>query len=563
MGGMIRSRLFWKLFLGFTLVNVLAAVALVFATWAWQKDRAAQLVEHELNTAALLLTEDAIAWAQDPSEANAQRLRDLADRIAIDLRVSRGGGERLEVLTHGGGDAESVYTHRVLSDGTGNVGELWLERPAQTLAQTLGKLWGVYAFYAPLVALLMVAAGYGVIAHLVGPVLALNCAARAMAKGDYQQRAFITNRDELGVLARSFNQMSEELGQRLTELQESDRRQATVLGGMIEGVIAIDDRQRVLFANSAAGRLFDFLPPEVEGRPLLEAARNHSLHQAATTSIASRTPQRLEIDWDERVLSVQVTPLLGEPATGAIIVLHDTTELRRLENLRRDFVANVSHELKTPLSTIKANAETLLRGAMDDKEHRGKFLRGIDEQSDRLSELIHDMLNLARIESAQQPFEIQSMSISKAVEECIEDHQHRAASKQIELSASTDAEAGADLVKADREGLRVILGNLVDNAIKYTPAGGSVQIAWSAEGEDAGRRVRIAVSDTGVGIPEEKLTRVFERFYRVDDARSRHLGGTGLGLSIVKHLAQAFGGSVEVKNLSEQGACFSVLLPSA
>ncbi|QDT70137.1 Alkaline phosphatase synthesis sensor protein PhoR [Planctomycetes bacterium MalM25] len=561
---MVRSRLFWKLFLGFTLVNVLAAVALVFATWAWQKDRAAQLVEQELNTAALLLTEDAVAWAKDPSEANAKRLRDLADRINIDLRVSRSGNQTLEAPKHGRDRdaAQSVHTHRILSDDSGGVGELWLERPAQTLTQTLGKLWGVYIFYAPLVALLMVAAGYGVIAHLVGPVRALNRAARAMANGDYQQRAFITNRDELGVLARSFNQMSEELGQRLTELQESDRRQATVLGGMIEGVIAIDDRQRVLFANSAAGKLFDFLPPEVEGRPLLEAARNHSLHQAATTSIDSRTPQRLEIDWDERVLSVQVTPLVGEPATGAIIVLHDTTELRRLENLRRDFVANVSHELKTPLSTIKANAETLLRGAIDDKEHRGKFLRGIDEQSDRLSELIHDMLNLARIESAQQPFEIQSVEVSRAVEECIENHLHRAESKRIELTMSPPEGEAVHLVKADREGLRVILGNLVDNAIKYTPEGGAVWIAWGAEGEHAGRRVRIEVSDTGVGIPEEKLTRVFERFYRVDDARSRHLGGTGLGLSIVKHLAQAFGGSVEVENQPEQGACFAVLLPS-
>lgn len=561
---MVRSRLFWKLFLGFTLVNVLSAVALVFATWAWQKDRAMQLIERELNTAAMLLKEDAIAWAKEPNEANAERLIERAERVKVGVRVIRSGKERLETGLGPKGDPndpQPVSTHLVLTDDTGRVGEMWLERPTESLAETLGKLWGVYATYAPLVALLMVAMGYGVIAHLVGPVRVLNRTAQAMASGDYQQRAFITNRDELGVLARSFNQMSEDLGERITQLQESDRRQATVLGGMIEGVIAIDENQRVLFANAAAGKLFDFLPPEVRGRPLLEVARNHSLHQATCTAIESRTPQWQEIEWEERILSVQVTPLVGEPATGAIIVLHDTTELKRLENLRRDFVANVSHELKTPLSTIKANAETLLRGAMDDKEHRGKFLRGIDEQSDRLSELIHDMLNLARIESAQQPFEIQSVSVSEAVEECIENHLQRAESKQIALSAAASDANAADFVKADREGLRVILGNLVDNAIKYTPEGGAVQIAWNAEGEGAAKRVRIRVSDTGVGIPEEKLSRVFERFYRVDDARSRHLGGTGLGLSIVKHLSQSFGGSVEVENLPEQGACFSVLLP--
>lgn len=233
---MVRSRLFWKLFLGFTLVNVLSAVALVFATWAWQQDRATRLMESDLNTAALLLTEDAIAWAKDPTQMNADRLKEQAELVRIAVRVVRARNETLRAGPEPPTDAdapEPLHTHRVLTDASGRLGEMWLERPTESLEATLGELWSVYATYTPLVGLLMVAIGYGVIAHLVGPVQVLNRTARAMAGGDYQQRAFITNRDELGVLARSFNQMSEELGARISQLQESDRRQATVLGGMI------------------------------------------------------------------------------------------------------------------------------------------------------------------------------------------------------------------------------------------------------------------------------------------------------------------------------------------
>jgi two-component system phosphate regulon sensor histidine kinase PhoR len=335
-----------------------------------------------------------------------------------------------------------------------------------------------------------------------------------------------------------------------------------VLGGMIEGVVAVDDRQRVLFANDAAGRLFDFDPHEVEKRPLLEVVRSHPLHQAVKAAIASRAPQRLEVEWDARFLSVQVTPLIGEPA-GAVVVLHDTTDLRRLENLRRDFVANVSHELKTPLSTIKANAETLALGAVDDKEHRMRFIDGISKQSERLEALIQDMLTLARIESAQQPFDIAKINLEKAITSCLKDFADRAHTKQVELRATPPQGIDKVLVRADRNGFRVILSNLVDNAVKYSPDGGTVTVSWAPMTVNGSPMVRIEITDTGSGIPEEKQARVFERFYRVDEARSRDRGGTGLGLSIVKHLTQSFGGDVAVANRPEGGAAFTVTLPAA
>lgn len=562
---MLRSRLFWKLFLGFTLVNLLTAAALVSATWRWQRDEAQALVRGEVRTAAAFLADAAGDWAREPSAAHESVLRRLASKAGVSLRVRRDDDNK---TLHVGPDrvaterTERVRALVTLESDNARWGELWVERPVVPLEEALARLWWRYVAFAPALAALMVAAGYGLVAHLVGPVQALHEAASAMAGGAYRQRAFVANRDELGALARSFNRMSEELAQRLSQLQESDRRQATVLGGMVEGVVAVDRRQRVLFANDAAGRLFEFVPPEVEGRPLLEVVRNHPLHQAARLATATRAPQRLEIDWSERILSVQVTPLRGEPA-GAVIVLHDTTELHRLENLRRDFVANVSHELKTPLSTIKASAETLLLGAVDDRAHRTKFLQGISTQAERLEALIQDMLTLARVESAQQPFEITTLLVADEVAASLSDHADRAEAKGIELTAAPPADASPVKVRADRNGLRVILSNLIDNAVKYTPPGGSVVVRWATTLREEVPMIRLEVADTGTGIPEEKLARVFERFYRVDEARSRELGGTGLGLSIVKHLTQAFGGDVAVANRAGGGALFTVVLPAA
>lgn len=564
---MLSSRLFWKLFLWFMVVNLLTGAALVSATWSWQHDKTQQ-TRDSLDTTLNALAESwATEWAKSPSDNHARSLQVLAEQAEVAIHIQReANSEELSIQPSSGIAKQASKTRATranipLVEGEQRIGNLTITRLNSTDDDSFAELWGRYAYYAPILALLMVAVGYGVVAHLVGPVRALHRSAHEMLKGNYSHRTFVSNRDELGALARSFNEMSEELDNRFSQLEESDRRQATVLGGMIEGVVAIDDSNHVLFANSAAGKLFDFFPSQVVGRPLIEVVRNHALHSAVGAAIDTRTPQRLEIDWDEHVLSVQVTPLVGDPG-GAVVVLHDTTELRRLETLRRDFVANVSHELKTPLSTIRANAETLLRGAVDDIEHRTKFLTGIEQQSERLSDLIHDMLNLARIESAQQPFEIAAIPVGEQVASCFHDYRPRAEAKQIDLSVEEPADDNL-LVKSDHNGLRVILGNLIDNAIKYTPDGGSVQVGWSTTASVNGPMVKIAVSDTGLGIPEEKLSRVFERFFRVDEARSRELGGTGLGLSIVKHLAKSFGGEVSVENLPEQGARFTVTLPAA
>lgn len=354
-------------------------------------------------------------------------------------------------------------------------------------------------------------------------------------------------------LAERFSQ----LRQTQKSLQEQEEFLQRVLQTMVEAVVVVDGAQRVLFANRAAYRLLDLPVSDLRERPLWEVVRSPALRQAVQRVLNQGEDVRLELtlprnDW---VVRLAASSLPGDPPSGAVLVLHDITELRRLENLRRDFVSNVSHELKTPLTSIQAYAETLLDGALEDAAHSREFVGRIAEAAERLHTLILDLLALARIEAEEEAFQIQPVSVRQAVEECWHEHRGVAQSRRISLTAE---ECPAEVfVRADAEGLRTILNNLVDNALNYTLPGGTVHIGCS---EQQGR-VRLDVSDTGIGIPREHRDRIFERFYRVDRARSRELGGTGLGLAIVKHLVQVFGGQVTLESEPGKGSTFSVFLP--
>jgi two-component system phosphate regulon sensor histidine kinase PhoR len=308
--------------------------------------------------------------------------------------------------------------------------------------------------------------------------------------------------------------------------------------------------------------MLEFTGPNVVGRPIWEAIRSPTIQNVVRRALAGEAAAdeaavELELPRSQTLVSMIATRLPGNPCPGVVLVLHDVTDLRRLENLRREFVSNVSHELKTPLTSIQAYAETLLEGAIDDPDNNRAFLTRIAEQAELLAALIQDMLRLARIETGRDVFEVQPVGIDAVVESCVQARVAIAASKGVDLF--TELPEGALRVLADEEGLRTILDNLVDNAINYTPSGGRVTVRWAGDGA----AVRIEVEDTGVGISSEHQNRIFERFYRVDKARSREVGGTGLGLSIVKHLTQVFGGTVEVFSRPGRGSRFTVQLPRA
>jgi two-component system phosphate regulon sensor histidine kinase PhoR len=386
-------------------------------------------------------------------------------------------------------------------------------------------------------------------------------ALRRLAAGEFGHKLYAGGSPAVAELARAANAAAEALADRIARLEDDRRQLRAVLSGMVEGVVSLDANQRILFANDRAAKLLDFHPQQAVGRRFWEVVRHRRLQEIVRGTLAGAGPHREELDWNgpvARHLALYVARLPGGPEQGVVLVLHDTSELRRLERVRQEFVANVSHELKTPLAVIKVTVETLLAGAAEDPAHRLGFLEQIDEQADRLHALILDLLSLARIESGAEALEFQAVELEQVAQDCLERHRARAEAKGVSLDAEPPNAAAPVTAWADEEALGTILDNLVDNAIKYTPAGGRVRVRWrTADGEAC-----LEVEDTGVGIPERDQSRVFERFYRVDKARARELGGTGLGLSIVKHLAQVMQGTVGMRSTVGRGTTFTVRLPT-
>jgi two-component system phosphate regulon sensor histidine kinase PhoR len=400
-------------------------------------------------------------------------------------------------------------------------------------------------------------------------------AADNIARGHFGQKVYGATAEEEKRLARSFNHMSEQLAIQFAQVEEDRQQLRTILSGMVEGVIALDGGQRVLFANDRAAQLLEFQSQSIVGRKLWEVVRIRALQDIVFQALDSDVPYQGELEWSgstSRILTVHAARLLGMPTRGAVLVFHDTTELRRLERLRQDFVANVSHELKTPLAVIAACVETLVDWAGEEPAMRSKFLEQIADQSTRLHALIIDLLSLARIESGDTAFERERVHLEPLVVSCLERHRARAGAKNqlLELvppqrvvdgsgeDAFSSTALAIDVVAwVDEEAASQILDNLVDNAVKYTPENGRIRVSWGLASDHA----FLEVEDSGIGIPEADLPRIFERFYRVDKARSREMGGTGLGLSIVKHLVQAMQGSIQATSQLGQGTKFLVKLP--
>ena len=388
-------------------------------------------------------------------------------------------------------------------------------------------------------------------------------AARNVEKGSYDRISSGLNRrdDEWGELADAFSQMQRVLSQRESGLKENSSRLEAVLSSMIEGVIALDSSGEVTMANNAACQMFSLIKPELIGRKLINIVRFPELIEAIETTLFNDVFSNTEfttVGDTRKTIRAQVSVLdVGDEKPGAAIVLHDVTELRQLETLRQDFVANVSHELKTPLASIRAYAETLKLGALNDPKNNLKFVERIEAQADILNQQIQDLIQLARVESAQTAFEIVRINLRKLCLDCVNTFATEADSLKVKLTLQENDEEL--FIDADHKAIRTIVNNLISNALHYTPERGSVTVMLS----QTDRLATIEVVDTGIGISAEHQSRIFERFYRVDKARSRDMGGTGLGLAIVKHLAQAFEGNVELSSSEGEGSTFSIHFPLA
>jgi len=370
-------------------------------------------------------------------------------------------------------------------------------------------------------------------------------------------------RAQLGATrAQQARDAAEQRAQREAELAAQAARSAALFDRMVEGVIVVANDGRIRLANRAAGVVFGFEPPAA-GRTVLEATRHHEI--AALVARLQREPEvlnhelRIDAVAETRFLQVNAVALRNSEGErdGAILVFHDLTRLRRLEAVRQEFVANVSHELRTPLSLIKSAAETLIDGGKNDPAVTARFLDIIDKHANRLTLLIDDLLLLARLDSERIELKLQPVPLRVAAQEAIDDAALIARARGVTLLNQLPIGVAA---QADPERLRQVLANLIDNAIKYGRADGSVTLHGRALD---GARVEIAVCDDGPGIPAEAKARIFERFYRVDKARSREQGGTGLGLAIVKNVVQAHGGDVRVESAPGHGTEFFITLRAA
>jgi len=400
--------------------------------------------------------------------------------------------------------------------------------------------------------LLLAVLASAIAAHMAGRVVSdLAADARALATGG-TGRLPVLSEDELGQLATSLNRLADERSETISALVKERDRLNTILHGVSEGLLAIDVENRVELVNEAAKTLLGLRGVSPEGRKLVESVRIPALVELAEAGRDAPRTAEFAVDDPPRYLLATTTPLRA--TGGTVIVLHDMTSLRNLESMRRDLVANVSHELRTPVSIIRANAETLLDGALDDPEQSRNFVQAILRHSERLSNLLSDLLDLAKIEGGAYPLCLENVSVRTAVQRAVDTLSRASKAKGLVVQVDVNADLYAH---ADAQALDQVLVNLLDNAIKYSFEGGVIHVtATSLDGQ-----VRIVVSDDGPGIAERHRARVFERFYRVDTGRSRALGGTGLGLSIVKHLAVLMHGAVGVDPVEPHGSSFWITVP--
>lgn len=392
------------------------------------------------------------------------------------------------------------------------------------------------------------------------PLAVMKGAAERIAAGEYGRKLWRGGSDEAASLARSFDAMGEQLQERIGEITADRNKLHAILSGLAEGVVAVDRSERVIHMNAEAARILGACVGESLGKPIWEVTRTRVVCEALSATLRGGGHGgefAIPAEKMDTVLELRTSPLRGAGGelVGAVAVLADVTELRRLAMVRRDFVANVSHEMKTPLTALRSMAETLLDDPKMGSRRRREFLERIIRQSDQVSELVSDLLELSRIETRSESAPDGGVELRAAVGESVAAYRRTAEAKGLTLVEENEGEPVG--LRAHRRDIDLLLGNLLDNAVKYTPPGGRIVARLFAEGRSA----VLEVQDTGVGIEPREQQRIFERFYRVDKARSRELGGTGLGLSIVRNIVEALGGGVAVESMPGQGSTFRVVLP--
>ena len=455
------------------------------------------------------------------------------------------------------------YVGIPVRDGDRIVGVLRLALPLSVVTSSYAVLHRVMVVGGLLA--LAVAAGIGVFVsgRITRPVVEMQRTARRMSEGNFDLRAPVRSVDEIGALGTALNVMAVRLRDKFEDLEAEQAKVRAILDTMVEGVVAVDGRDEIILMNERAVSILG-LRDRGLGKPLLEVIRNTDLHGVVRATRAAGdappAPHELRVPGvREHVLHVNAVPLaLGGDERGVVMVLHDVSQLRRLERMRTEFVANVSHELRTPLTAIQGYLETLLGGGLDDPADAHRFLAIVVRHTERLGRLLNDLTDLSNIELGKVSLHLAPTALAPLVDSVMAIIKPRADAAGIVVERMLPESLPA--VLADHDRLEQVLINLVDNAVKFSKPGGHVTVTAGTV-EDG--MVEVSVADTGVGIPAADLPRITERFYRVDRARSRELGGTGLGLAIVKHLVMAHGGALHIESELDRGTRVRFTLASA
>jgi len=412
-----------------------------------------------------------------------------------------------------------------------------------------------------LIALLAAGISLLISRRITRPIVAMKKSAGHFAGGDFSHRLAAPDSEEMAGLAEALNQMASQLDNRIKTIINQRNELETVLSSMREGVVAVDNQERVMSMNQAAAVLFECDRVQCQEKSIQEVVRNLPLQQFIRKGVSGREPEEDDIvlyQNGEKILNLKSSPLMdaGKKQIGTLVVINDVTQLRRLENMRKDFVANVSHEIKTPLTAIKGFVETLYQGNVDKPEETERFLGIIQKHVDRLSSIIDDLLSLSRIEQENegQVIQFEKKTIVDVFRSAVQICRPKAEEKNIDINITCDEHLESCF---DPTLFEQAVVNLLDNAIKYSEPNSAIHLSANLDDSE----LTIIVADQGIGIAKKHLPRLFERFYRVDKARSRKLGGTGLGLAIVKHIAQAHGGQVTVKSTPGKGSTFTIHLP--
>jgi two-component system phosphate regulon sensor histidine kinase PhoR len=586
---MARKRFMLQILPAFLLITLLSLIIVSYVVTRTVENRALRQSERELGVRAILIRAALEAVPEDDNAAIQSLCQRLGTETQTRITIIDAGGDVIadseeapeqmdnhatrpevaEALAGSEGralrfsytvDTRMMYLAIPVGEGTKRR-VLRVAVPLNTIKETNWAIYRQMALIVVAISILASILSWLVSRRVMRPLVALKVGAARFARGDFAEPLPVPDSEEIASLAEALNEMARQCAYRIQAMEQQRNEQDAVFSSMMEGVLAVDSDLRIISMNETASGLLHVDPNTIKGRPILEAVRNMPLHDLVQSALRSQDPVEAELTVGQRaprLLKAQGAVLRNGSgkAMGAVVVLNDITRLRRLEEVRQDFVANVSHELKTPITSIKGFVETLLDDPDSSPENTRRFLQIIEKQANRLDAIIEDLLSLSRLEQTKGTIslKIERAPVLPVIEAAVELCQHQADGRSIRIQVECPPELAAPV---NPPLLEQGLVNLINNAVKYSDDGQAVFV--HAYGEDG--QLKIEVIDEGTGIHANELDRIFERFYRIDKARSRDQGGTGLGLSIVKHIAQVHSGGVTVSSTPGEGSTFTLCLP--